>query len=225
MSIAERYNRIRGDIPGNVTIVAAAKTRSVEEVRELIEAGATDIGENYVQEGSRICTELGELKNKVNWHIIGHLQSNKINKALQFCDVIQTIESPKKAETVNKRVAQAGKNVLPVYIEVNIGNEYSKHGIKPEYPEILSLAEKISQLKHIKLEGLMTLGPVGGDVENVRPFFKKMRTYYEKLKALDLPNTNIQTLSMGMTNSYKVAIDEGSNMVRIGTALFGSRQY
>jgi len=229
MSIAENYKKIRKEIPGHVTLVIAAKQRTKEEIEELIEAGATDLGENYVQEAQEMHEQLGEITKKVKWHMIGHLQKNKINKVIPIFDIIQTVDSYEKAQAIDKRVEAAGKTIMPVYIEINIGSEDSKAGIKPDEHEpfeeyIKNLIKNISKLEHIRVEGLMTMGPRFGDPENSRQYFKRTKEIFDNIKKLNLPNVNMKTLSMGMTNSYKVAIEEGSNMVRIGTAIFGERK-
>ncbi len=159
MSIAENYKKIRKEIPGHVTLVVAAKQRTKKEIEELIEAGATDIGENYVQEAQEMYGLLGEKAKKVKWHMIGYLQTNKINKVIPIFDVIQTVESYEKAQAIDKRVEAAGKTIIPVYIEINIGEEIQKAGIKPEYEVIENLVKQISSLSHLSLEGLMTMGP------------------------------------------------------------------
>ena len=223
MSITENYQKIRETIPEHVTIVVAAKQRTPNEITEVIKAGATDIGENYVQEGEKIYNTLSKEREKVRWHMIGHLQTNKINKALKIFDVIQTIDSLEMAQAIDKRVEHTEKKVIPVYIEINIGSEISKSGIKPDYKIIEKLAKSILELEHLRLEGLMTLGPIAGDPEHIRPYFREVRGFFEKIRGLNLPGIEMKTLSMGMTNSYKVAIEEGANMVRIGTAIFGAR--
>ncbi|MBU4284100.1 MAG: YggS family pyridoxal phosphate-dependent enzyme, partial [Nanoarchaeota archaeon] len=190
-----------------------------------IEAGATDLGENYVQEAQEMHEQLGEIAKKVKWHMIGNLQTNKINKVIPIFDVIQTVESYEKAQDIDKRVEKAGKSVMPVYIEINIGEEVQKAGIKPEYEVIENLVKQISGLSHLSLEGLMTMGPRFGDPENSRQYFRRTKEIFDKIKALNLPNVSMKTLSMGMTNSYKVAVEEGSNMVRIGTVIFGERKW
>ena len=230
MSISSNYAGIREEIPDDVTIVLSVKTRSAEEIEEAIDAGVTDIGQNYVQEAGKMYRDLQKKSAKVIWHMIGHLQTNKINKALNIFDVIQTVDSLEKAAAINKRVEREGKKFVPVYVELNIGSEFSKAGIKPaehepfeEYME--KLAADISALGHLKLVGLMTMGPRFGNPEDVRPYFKRTKRIFERIKALDLTNVDMKHLSMGMTNSYKAAIEEGSNMVRIGTAVFGERKY
>ena len=224
MSIAENYEKIRKEIPDYVTLVVAAKQRTKEEIEELIEAGATDLGENYVKEAQEMHEQIGEKAKKVKWHMIGYLQTNKINKVIPIFDVIQTVDSYEKAQAIDKRVEAAGKTIMPVYIEINIGEEIQKAGIKPEYGVIENLVKQISGLSHLSLKGLMTMGPRFGDPENSRPYFRRTKEIFDKIKKLNLPNVSMKTLSMGMTNSYKVAIDEGSNMVRIGTAIFGERK-
>jgi len=210
MSISANYSRIRQEVPDYVTIVVSCKTRTIEEIEEVISAGATDIGENYVQEAGQIYSTLKEKAAKLRWHMIGHLQANKINKTLRMFDVIQTVDSLGKAAAIDKRLERARKQIMPVFIEINIGNEDSKAGIKPEEHEpfeeyIEKLITDMSGFEHLRIEGLMTMGPRFGNPEDSRP----------------LANVDMKYLSMGMTNSYKVAIEEGSNMVRIGTAIFG----
>ena len=230
VSITENYARLREEIPEDVTIVLSCKTRTPEQIEEAIDAGATDIGENYVQEAGQMYSALQKKAAKVRWHMIGHMQTNKINKALRIFDVIQTVDSLEKAAAINKRVEKVTKKIVPVYIEINIGNEDSKAGIKPEEHEpfeeyIEKLVRDISALSHLRLEGLMTMGPRFGDPENVRPYFKRTRKIFERIKGLGLPNVDMKYLSIGMTNSYRIAVEEGSNMVRIGTAIFGERKY
>ncbi len=224
MGIKENYQMIKEKIPEDVTVVLAAKARSAEEVIEAIDAGATDIGENYVQEAEKIYKQLGSRAREITWHLIGALQKNKIRKALPIFDVIQTIGDYKIAEDINKRVEGVGGKIVPVYLEINIGSEITKYGIKPEYKYIKDLIQKISNnLENLRVEGLMTMGPRFGDPEKSRLYFRKTREIFDKIKALDLPGVIMKTLSMGMSNSYRVAIEEGSNMIRVGSAVFGER--
>ncbi|NLB35673.1 MAG: YggS family pyridoxal phosphate-dependent enzyme [Elusimicrobia bacterium] len=221
-TIAENYKRIREEIPEDVSIVVAAKTRTKEEIIEVIDAGAEIIGENYVQEAEKIYQLLGDRAKAVKWHMIGELQKNKINKALRVFDVIETVDSLKKADDINKR-AERQERFVRVFIEINIGSEFTKAGVRPEYEAVIELAEHISNLKYLKLNGLMTMGPRAGNPEESRPYFKKTKEFFEKIRALDLPNVEMDYLSMGMSNSYQVAIEEGANMVRLGTVIFGER--
>jgi len=230
MSITENYQKIREEIPEDILVIVASKTRTPEEIVEVIEAGARDLGENYVQEAEKMKQELGEKANTIRWHMIGHLQKNKINKALPVFDVIQTIDSLEKAQAIDKRAERAGKSVIPVLVEINIGSEDSKAGVKPEEHEpfeeyMEKLIRDISRLEHLRVEGLMTMGPRFGNPEDSRPYFRRTKEIFEKIRDLNIPNVDMKYLSMGMTNSYSVAIEEGSNIVRIGTAIFGERKY
>jgi pyridoxal phosphate enzyme (YggS family) len=230
MSIVKNYKRIRQEIPDNVTIVLAAKTRTAQDIEQAIDAGATDIGQNYVQQAWQIYSAFGKKAAKVRWHMIGHLQTNKINKALRIFDAIQTVDSLEKATAIDKRVERAGKKIVPVYIEINIGSEFSKAGIKPAEHEPFDeymgkLVGDMSELEHLRVEGFMTMGPRFGNPEDARPYFRRTRKIFQRIKGLDLQNVDMKYLSMGMSNSYRVAIEEGSNMVRIGTAIFGERKH
>jgi len=224
MGITENIEKVLREIPENVTLLAAAKTRNAEEVKKAIDAGITHIGENYVQEAEKIIEALGEDARRVHWHTIGHLQTNKINKALALFDVIQTVDSFKKAQALSKR-ASTNKKLVSIYIEINIGSELSKSGLKPEFEMIKKIAVDISSLDWLKLEGIMTMGPLTAAPEELRHYFKKTKEIFDRIKDLKLKNVPMRTLSMGMSDSFRVAIEEGSTMVRLGTILFGSRTY
>jgi len=219
VTIRENVQRILSELPEGVELEAAAKTRSAEEVLEAIKAGVKIIGENYVQEAEKVCAIVG---NKVSWHFIGHLQKNKVKKAVCLCDMIETIDSVEIAKEINKRCSQIGK-IMPVLIEVNSGREEQKSGVLPEDTE--QLVREISELQNIKMMGLMTMGPLSGDPENARPYFVETKKIFDQVRKLDLPKIEMKYLSMGMTNSYKIALEEGANIVRIGTAIFGKRDY
>ena len=228
MQIVENYIRLREELPDHVTIVLAGKTRSVEEIVEVIDAGATDLGENYVQEAEQMRRSLAETANRVRWHMIGHLQTNKINKAIEVFDAVQTVDSMKKAVALDGRMERARRESMPIFIEINIGSEFTKAGIRPSdhepfEPYMERLVTEMSELRHLRIEGLMTMGPRFGDPEKSRPYFRRTRNLFERLAALGRPNVQMRYLSMGMTNAYKVAIEEGSNMIRVGTAVFGPR--
>jgi PLP dependent protein len=222
MSIADIYQHLRSEIPEHVTIVVAAKTRSVQEMLEVIEAGATDIGHNYVQEAELARAALGPAADRVRWHLIGHLQTNKINKALQVFDVFQTVDSLETAHAIDVRATRLDR-ALPVYIEVNSAVEESKSGVVPDLETLASLARGVCTLAHVRLEGLMTMGPLTADDGGVRAAFRNTRHLFDSLRALDLPGACLETLSMGMTDSYRIAIEEGATMVRPGTIVFGPR--
>jgi len=216
-SIAANYLRIRDSIPEHVALLVAAKTRRPEEIAEVIEAGATVIGENYVQEAQAARAALGGLAGRAEWHMIGHLQRNKVNKALTLFDVIQTVDSVRLASAISGRASAP----VRVYVEVNVGGEQSKSGVA--FDEAADLVRAISEMDNLRLEGLMTMEPYFEDPELARPYFRRMRELFEELRGLGLPNVDMRVLSMGMTHSYRVAIEEGANMVRIGTAIFGPR--
>lgn len=215
--IAQSYRRIRNELPDGVTIVAAAKTRSADEIREVIDAGASVIGENYVQEGRDVRRELGEMARTVRWDMIGHLQSNKINDALRHFDLVQTVDRMKVARGINKRVNEE----FPVYVQVNIGEESTKYGVMPDEAE--ELVQEVARMDNLCVKGLMTMEPYFDDPEKARPYFRRMKELYDCLRDRNIPGLDLDVLSMGMTNSFRVAVDEGANMVRIGTAIFGPR--
>lgn len=220
MSISENYKRLRASIPRDIEIVVAAKTRSAKEINEVISAGAMIIGENYVQEARSIYEELREKSKTVKWHMIGHLQRNKVRDAVKLFDMIETVDSVELAKEIDKRCAPMHK-IMPILIEINSGREIQKTGVFPE--DVLPLIKEIALLPYVKIMGLMTMGPFFGNPEDVRPYFVVTRKIFEELKGLNLPNVEMKYLSMGMTNSYKIAIEEGSNLVRLGTAIFGKR--
>ena len=216
--IHERVRALLNELPPGVRLVGAAKTRTPEEILEAIEAGLTIVGENYVQEGERAFQWIG---NRVRWHMIGHLQTNKAKKAARFFDMVETVASLKLAQELDKVCGNMNK-IMPILIEINSGEEEQKSGVMPE--EATALISEISRLRHVRVTGLMTMGPFAGDPEDSRPYFRKTRRIFDEIKAMDLPGVEMRDLSMGMSNSYKVAIEEGANMVRIGTRLFGERK-
>jgi len=217
--IKEKVRKILEELPEGVALVGAAKTRTTDEIVEAVDAGLRIIGENYVQEAEKIFQTVG---GRVKYHMIGHLQTNKAKKAVQVFDMIETVDSVKLAKEIDRQCEKRGK-VMEVLIEVNSGEEAQKAGAMPV--EVPSLAEEISKLKNVRLMGLMTMGPISEDPEVSRPFFRRTRELFDALKQKSLPSVQMRYLSMGMSDSYRVAIEEGANMVRIGTALFGERQY
>lgn len=218
MNIKENVRRVLSELPEGVELVVAAKGRSVDEILQAIEGGASIIGENYVQEAEDAYKIIGR---KVQWHFIGHLQKNKAKKAIEIFDMIETVDSFEIAKEIDKRCLQAGK-IMPVLVEVNSGRETQKSGVLPECAR--EIIEQISSLGNIKIKGLMTMGPFSQNPEDSRPYFVETRKVFEKIKSLNLPNVEMKYLSMGMTNSYKIAIEEGANIVRIGTLIFGERK-
>ena len=215
--IRDNVKRLLGELPEGVTLLAAAKERSADEISAAIRAGITIIGENYLQEAIRV---INEVKEKAQWHFIGHLQTNKVKKAIDIFDMIESVDSLKLAKEIERCCTRRNK-VMPVLIEVNSGEEDQKSGVAPK--DVGQLVREISSLNYIKIMGLMTMGPRFGDPEQARPYFRKTREIFEQIRDLRLPNLEMRWLSMGMTNSYKVAIEERANLVRIGTKIFGQR--
>jgi len=200
--IKDNVRSILSELPDSVELVVAAKTRAPDEIMEAVESGVKIIGENYVQEAERAYARVG---NKAEWHFIGHLQRNKVKKT-----------------EIDKRCSQIGK-VMPVLIEINSGKEEQKSGVLPEDAE--QLIREIAGLQHIKVMGLMTMGPRFGNPEDSRHYFVETGGIFDRIRKLGLPDVEMRYLSMGMTNSYKIALEEGANIVRIGTKIFGERDY
>ncbi len=218
MGIKDNIRELLKELPDGVELVVAAKTRTADEVLAAVEAGIEIIGQNYVQEAETIYPAIG---NKARWHFIGHLQKNKVKKAAKIFDMIETVDSVDLAQEIDKRCALVGK-VMPVLVEINSGKEPQKAGVLPEKAE--ELVQAIARLPNIKVMGLMTMGPRFGNPEDSRPYFITTRKIFERIKALKIANVEMRYLSMGMTNSYPVALEEGANLVRIGTRIFGERE-
>jgi PLP dependent protein len=215
--IEENVKKILEELPPGVELMAASKSRTPKEILQAAEAGVKIIGENYVQEALTAFDVVGTL---VKWHFIGHLQRNKVKKVVQIFDMIETVDSLELAGEIDKRCSQYGR-IMPVLVEINSGREPQKYGVLPEEAE--SLIHEILPLQNVKIEGLMTMGPMFGDPEDARPYFVETKKIFEKLRSLSFPGVEMKYLSMGMTNSYKVAVEEGANIVRIGTKIFGPR--
>jgi pyridoxal phosphate enzyme (YggS family) len=215
--IEENVKKILQELPPGVALMAAAKTRTPDEIRRAAQAGVKIVGENYVQEALAAFKIVGS---RVKWHFIGHLQRNKVKKAIEIFDMIETVDSAELAEEIDKRCRQR-ERIMPVLIEINSGREKQKFGVLPEDTE--DFIKEISKLKNIRIEGLMTMGPMFGDPEDARPYFVETKRLFDRIKTLNLAGVEMKYLSMGMTNSYPVAIEEGANIVRIGTKIFGPR--
>lgn len=215
--IRENVAEVLKKLPTGVMLVAAAKTRSPQEILEAAEAGVNAFGHNYVQEAERAVEAVGR---SVKWHMIGHLQTNKAKKAAGLFDMVETVDSLKLAGALDRACGEIGR-VMPVLIEVNIAGEEQKAGVMPE--EVISLVREIAGFSHLSVRGLMTMGPLVESPEMLRPHFRKVRDLFESI-AKDPPGgVEMECLSMGMSDSYRIAIEEGATMVRLGTALFGPR--
>ncbi len=218
MSIAENYLDILNEIPNNVSLITVSKTRSVEEVLEAYNAGAREFGENKVQE---LCNKYEELPKDIKWHLIGHLQRNKVKYLVDKVYLIHSLDSIRLLDEIEKQFSSKGK-VASALIQINIGKEDSKTGVFLE--DLQSLIEACERCNSVKIKGLMATIPIG-DEESCRYFFKEMKKVYEKLRENTYNNTNMEILSIGMTGDYDIAIEEGSNMIRIGEGIFGKRNY
>ncbi len=212
----ERAARRAGREPGEVKLVAVSKTVEVSRIKAAIEAGVTILGENYVQEAQKKIEEIGKA---VSWHFIGHLQSNKAKYAVRLFDTVHSVDSLSLAEELNRRAEKEGRT-LEVMIEVNLSGETTKFGTGEE--EALDLAAKILPLKHLSLVGLMTMPPFFDDPGLSRPYYIRLRELRERMVKTGIP---VRELSMGMSNDFEVAIEEGATYVRVGTAIFGPRRY
>ena len=209
-----------GRAPKDITVIAVSKTVDSERAKEAVEAGINNLGENRVQELIKKYDELKDID--IKWHMIGHLQKNKVKYILDKTVLIHSVESLSLAEEINKR---AGKNnlIANVLIELNIGEEESKFGINEE--NVYDFIVSMEQFENIRVLGLMTVAPFCENLEDVRWVFKTMKNIYDKISTMNLKNTEMKYLSMGMTNDFEIAIEEGSNIIRIGTAIFGARKY
>lgn len=220
-----------GRSPDEVKLIAVTKTVGIETIKEAIDAGLRIFGENRVQEAQKKISDLkfeitppipplekGGMKGGVEWHLIGHLQKNKAKYAVQLFDLIHTVDSIELAEELNKQAEKIGK-IQSILVQVKLSEEETKHGVSED--ELILLLEEIKKLKNLKLEGLMTMPPFFDNPEEARPYFRRLRKIRDnaKEKGFMFPE-----LSMGMSNDFEVAIEEGATMVRIGTALFGERE-
>ena len=215
-SMAKRTGIFKDD---PVQLVAVTKNHDVEAMREAIDAGVTVVGENRVQEAVE---KHEKLDRDVIWPLIGHLQTNKVKQAVKNFDLIHSVDSEHLLDAVDTAAGKIHK-VQNILIQVNLAKEESKFGIYKE--DLPFLLQKADQMKHVHLMGLMCIAPNYENVEECRPLFREMREIFDKLQMFPLMNSEMKWLSMGMTHDYQIAIEEGSNLVRIGTAIFGPRQY
>ncbi len=225
--IQEQYRKVREKIdlacarsgrdPKNVTLIAVSKTKPIEDLHEAYEAGARDFGENKVQE---IVQKAPQMPEDTRFHMIGHLQHNKIRQVLPHIEMIHSVDSVRLAEYIEKE-AQKEEREVKILLEVNVAKEESKFGFAPEEVEEAVLA--ISQMKHLKICGLMTIAPNVEHPEENRPVFKKLYELSVDIKKKNVDNVSMSVLSMGMTGDYEVAVEEGATMIRVGTGIFGAR--
>lgn len=202
-----------------VTLIAVSKTKPVEMLREVYDAGARDFGENKVQE---ICEKYDKLPSDMKWHMIGHLQRNKVKQVIDKVSLIHSVDSYRLAQEISVQAQKKGL-IIPILVEVNIAGEESKFGISAE--DTIQLVEEISVLPNLKIMGLMTIAPYVVDAEENRLYFRQIKQLSVDIKNKNIDNVSMDILSMGMTGDYEVAIEEGATMVRVGTGIFGARNY
>ena len=201
--------------PQEIKLVAVTKTAAIEQIKEAISAGVKIIGENKVQEAKE---KYQILSADIEWHLVGHLQTNKVKYAVEIFDLIHSVDSIKLAKEIDRRSLQFGM-ITNVLVEVNVSGEETKYGIKPE--EVEPFLKEISEFSRTRVRGLMTIAPIAEDKEEVRPYFRKLRELFEKIKSKNIKNVKMDYLSMGMTEDFEVAVEEGANMIRIGRGIFG----
>lgn len=227
-SLKNNFNKISKSIfeiaqkndrnPENIMLIAVSKRKSAATIREAIDAGAENFGENYIQEAIGKIGDIG--KDNICWHFIGHLQSNKAKFAVKYFDYIHTVDSVKLTKEIDKQARRIDK-IQKILLQVNISKETTKSGTTTE--ELIEIISQINRFKNISVQGLMCMPPYFSDPEDARHYFKKLALLKEKILDLGLENISMNHLSMGMSNDYKVAIAEGSTMVRVGTSIFGAR--
>ncbi len=227
--IAENLKQVRENInkacikagrdPRDVTLIAVSKTKPVSMLLEAYQEGVRTFGENKVQE---IMDKYGQLPGDVQWHMIGHIQRNKVKYIVDKAAMIHSVDSLRLAETIEREAAKREVKI-PILLEVNVAGEESKFGLSPE--ETLPLAEETAKFPHIQVMGLMTIAPFVEDPEENRPIFRKLKKLSVDIAEKNINNINMSVLSMGMTGDYQVAIEEGATMVRVGTGIFGERDY
>lgn len=231
MSIADNIARVKqrifqaaaraGRNPDSVTLMAVSKVVEPERIHQAYEAGIRVLGENRVQEFADKASAVQDLT-QAEWHLIGHLQSNKANKAAGLFHAIDSVDSLRLAQKLDQAAHQAGK-ILPILIEINVGGEENKSGIAPGSQELEELLNAASSLQSVQVQGLMTIPPYTEDPEGARPYFRKLRDLRDQIASRKLPRIRMEVLSMGMSHDFEIAIEEGSTCVRVGTAIFGER--
>jgi PLP dependent protein len=231
MSIADNIARVQERItaaarrcarsPEEITLMAVSKTFPAQAIRNAYAAGIRTFGENRVQEFASKANAVADLAG-ADWHLIGHLQSNKAGKAAELFSAIDSVDTVRLAEKLNAAAEKVGKT-LRVLIEVNIGGEEAKSGIAPQSAELDELLRSAERLRNLQFRGLMTIPPFTDDPEGARPYFRKLRALSDEITSRKLPAISMDILSMGMSHDFEVAIEEGSTCVRVGTAIFGER--
>lgn len=202
-----------------VTIIVVSKTKPLSDIVELQQYGVMDFGENKVQE---LCAKYEEIEKPVRWHLIGHLQTNKVKYIVDKVELIHSVDSLKLAKQISKEALKK-KVTVPILIQVNVAQEETKFGLETE--EVMALISEAAKLPNIKIKGLMTIAPFVDDPEDNRQYFRMLKQLFVDIGAKNFDNVDMTILSMGMTNDYEVAVEEGATMVRVGTGIFGARNY
>jgi pyridoxal phosphate enzyme (YggS family) len=226
-SIADNLARVRermveaairsGRTPDSVKLVGVTKTVDLDRIKEAVSAGLQILGENYVQEAR---DKIRELKDRVSWHFVGRLQTNKAKYAVKLFDMIQTVDTFRLAQELNRRAQPLGRTV-PILIQVNLASEVSKGGVEPS--ECLSLIRQVSVLENLQIRGLMTMPPFFDQPERARPYFAQLREMSQEIAKAQVAGVEMNELSMGMSGDFEAAIKEGATLIRVGTAIFGER--
>jgi len=214
----EQAARRAGRDPAEVTLIAVSKTRSVQEIEAVIAAGVTHLGENRVQEMAAKVEPLAD--KQPTWHLIGTLQTNKVKQALNMAHLIHSLDRDSLLAELVRQCERRGQP-CDVLVQVNVSGEQTKHGISPD--ELLPFLRRVSQQSWVRVRGLMTMAPLTADPEETRPIFRRLRELADEARALALPQVSMEHLSMGMSNDFEVAVEEGATLVRVGTAIFGER--
>ena len=209
-----------GRKPEEVTLVAVSKMKPLSDIEELLETGQLEYGENYVQE---LCDKYENISKPVHWHMIGHLQTNKVKYIIDKVELIHSVDSIKLAQAIDKEAAKHDVKEVPILIQVNFAHEDTKFGLNPE--DVFDVVKEISALEHVKIKGLMQIAPFVDDPEDNRKYFRAMKQLSVDINNKNFDNVDMSILSMGMTNDYEIAVEEGATMVRVGTAIFGERNY
>lgn len=209
-----------GRNPEEVTIIAVSKTKPLEDVVALSRHGVMDFGENKVQE---LCSKYEAIENPVRWHLIGHLQTNKVKYIVDKVALIHSVDSLKLAKQISKEAVKKQVTV-PVLIQVNVAEEETKFGLEST-DEVMELVQETAKLPNISIQGLMTIAPFVDDPEDNRKYFRQLKQLFIDIDKKNFDNVTMKILSMGMTNDYEVAVEEGATMVRVGTGIFGARNY
>ena len=227
--VKENYNYVKQQVeetakscgrdPKEITLIAVSKTKPLENIEELIEIGVEDFGENKVQE---LCDKYEHVSQPVRFHLIGHLQTNKVKYIVDKACLIHSVDSLKLAQTIQKEAAKK-QVIAQILIEVNVAEEDSKFGLHTE--DVIPFIQEISTMPNLHVNGLMTIAPFVDDPEDNRKYFRTLKQLSLDITSKNIDNIDMNVLSMGMTNDYKVAIEEGATMVRVGTAIFGARNY